>query len=863
MPTLAQRVDLHVAGPTCAGMRVWRVLPTFVAHRLPQAEVAVSRYPWCFCPVPRITTGSRPMPSPLFAGLPIHLRERLHPIVERPLPVTGELVLYWMHHAVRAHENPALDAALHAAVELGLPLLVYQGLAGRHRFNADRHHAFILEGARDAHAELAARGVRAVFHLPTDPSAPSPLPVLAARAALIVTEDFPAPPFPAWTRRLASRTEAPVWALDCACIAPMRSQPRRFERAFELRRHNQLAYTERVPRAWPETDAMAAAYDGALPFQPLDLAVADIPALCASCDIDHSLPPVAHTPGGSVAGYARWQRFKQDGLPSYHRRRNDAAQPWPLGVSRLSPYLHHGQVSPFRIAREAHERGGDGAEKFLDELLIWRELAHNFCAFTEDPEAWDVLPAWARETLDAHAVDPREGVLDHERLARGRSGDRLWDLAQRSLLAHGELHNNLRMTWAKAIPRWTESPRRALLELIDLNHRHALDGSDPNSYGGLLWALGLFDRPFSPERPVTGTLRDRDTAGHARRLDVDAYARRVQAPASGERLRIAVIGAGLSGLAAARALADQNHQVSVFEKSRGLGGRAATRRVTEFEQQADHGAQYFTARDDRFRRRVLSWAQRGVVASWQGRFGAYDGGEIVPAGTDDQRWVGVPGMSSLGRMLAEDLDVSLRTRVAPPERAGDAWLLADDQGNALGRFDRVLIAAPAPQAVELLRAAPELAATAAAVRYGPCWTVMLGLDAPLDLPWEGLFVNQGPLRWAADNGSKPDRQGPVWVLHATADWTGACLHADTQTVVAALVDAFAKVVGSAGVALPALRWSQAHRWLYSLVDAPLDLGCLWDPALGIGACGDWCNGARVEGAWLSGEALAGRVMASA
>ena len=104
--------------------------------------------------------------------------------------------------------------------------------------------------------------------------------------------------------------------------------------------------------------------------------------------------------------------------------------------------------------------------------------------------------------------------------------------------------------------------------------------------------------------------------------------------------------------------------------------------MTEFEQQADHGAQYFTARDARFRRRVLSWAQRGVVAPWQGRFGADDGGEIVPAGTDDRRWVGVPGMSSLGRMLAEDLDVSLETRIAPPERAGDAWLLTDDQGNA-------------------------------------------------------------------------------------------------------------------------------------------------------------------------------------
>lgn len=139
------------------------------------------------------------------------------------------------------------------------------------------------------------------------------------------------------------------------------------------------------------------------------------------------------------------------------------------------------------------------------------------------------------------------------------------------------------------------------------------------------------------------------------------------------------------------------------------------------------------------------------------------------------RWVSVPGMSSLGRLLAEDLDVRLETRIAPPVHVGDDWLLADEQGNALGRFDRVLIAAPAPQAVELLSAAPALAARASAVRYGPCWSVLLGLDAPLGLPWEGLFVNHGPLRWVADNGSKPDRQGPVWVLHANADWTATRL----------------------------------------------------------------------------------------
>jgi len=813
--------------------------------------------------------------------LPDHLRERLRPVSDHPVNAAGELVLYWMHHAVRGHENPALDLALHAAEALRLPLLVYQGLAGRHRFNADRHHAFILEGARDAHRELALRGVQALFHLPAEPAAVSPLRELAARAALLVTEDFPAPPFPAWTRGIAARVQTPVWAVDSACIVPMRLQPKRFDRAFELRRHNQQAYAERVPRPWPETDLTPGAYQGQIPFQPLDLTTANIPVLCAACDIDHTLPPLPHTPGGADAGYARWEAFKREGLARYHRLRNDAAEPWPRGVSRLSAYLHHGQVSPLRIAREAQALGGEGAQKFLDELLIWRELAHNHCFHTHDPEAWATLPDWARATLTAHADDPRERCIDHERLARGDSGDRLWDLAQRSLLVHGELHNNLRMTWAKAVLGWTQSPLRAMAELIDLNHRHALDGSDPNSYGGLLWALGLFDRPFTPERPILGRVRGRDTASHARRLDLEAFARKVDRPARGERLRIAVIGAGLSGLAAARTLADQAHEVIVFEKSGGYGGRAATRRIADFGQQVDHGAQYFTARNPRFRRRVLSWAERGVVARWQGHIGAWDGNDIQAAGANEERWVGLPGMSGLGRMLAEDLELRLQTRVVAPRREGDAWLLLDDQANELGRFDRVVIATPAPQAAELLAHASALATEAASVRYAPCWAAMIGFDAPIELPWDGLFVNRGPLRWIANDGSKPGRGDPVSVLHANADWSRRYLEPERDqassqasdqkpnletnprrsqnAVEETLLQAFAAIVGRP---LPAVVWSRAHRWRYSQADNPLDTDCLWDPNLGIGACGDWCRRGRIEGAWLSGEAAAGRILAA-
>jgi photolyase PhrII len=794
--------------------------------------------------------------------LPDHLRERIWRLTECPPRRDGALVLYWMHHAVRGHENPALDVARLAADALGLPLLVYQGLAGCHRYNADRHHWFIIEGVRDAHAELRRTGLRPVLHVPADPLAPSPLRELAARSALVIGEDFPAPPFPRWAHGLAARIDAPLWLVDCACVVPMRAQPRRFERAFELRRHNRTAYAERVPRAWPALDQVPAAWDDPLPFTPVDLDDVDLAALCAGCAIDHSLGPVTHTRGGSAAGYARWDRFKREGLASYHALRNDAAVAWPRGVSRLSPYLHHGQVSPFRIAREAAAIGGEGAEKFLDELLIWRELAHNFALHTPEPESLEALPAWARETLEAHAADPRPALIDDESLARAGSGDRLWDLAQRSLLIHGELHNNLRMTWAKAIPGWTPSPAAALKQLVDLNHRHALDGSDPNSYGGLLWALGLFDRPFSPERPVTGRLRGRDTSAHARRLDIQRYARRVELP-SGPRLRVAIVGAGLAGIGSARTLQDQGHDVVLFEKSRDLGGRAATRRIGANGNGRsavgfDHGAQYFTVSDPRFLRRVQAWAARGLVAPWQGRLGVWDGARVLQGGGDDRRWVGVPGMSGLARGLATGLAVRLGCRIAPPRREQGGWRLRDEDGELLGRFDRLLIAVPAPQAAVLLdRASVDMGQRAGAVSFAPAWSLMLELEHPLPLPFDGLFCNVGPLRWVASNGSKWGRLGQTCVAIASPDWSRRRLDDEADAIAAALTDA---VVDVCGGEMPRILWSGVQRWRYAQPDPPLELGCLWDGALGVGACGDWCLGARIESAWLSGEALAGRVL---
>jgi photolyase PhrII len=787
--------------------------------------------------------------------LRLHLRERCRILSRGCDEPTGALVLYWMHHAVRGHENPALDAAVALANERGLPLLVYQGLGGNHAYNNDRHHAFILQGARDAHRELAGRGIDTAFHLDRTGKGSSPLPRLAARAAVVVVEDYPAPPFPAWTARLAEHSPAPVIAVDCFCTVPMRAQPKRFDRAFAFRRHNSAEFGRRVPLPWPDPGPVPPRFEGELGFEPLDLERADLVGLCAECEIDHGIPPVAHTVGGSRAGYRRWGEFRDKGLRAYARERNDAAVEWPRGVSRLSPYLHHGHVSPFRIAREAWQAGGDGAEKLLDELLVWRELAFNCCFHCRDPGHLDALPDWARSTLREHAADPRPVIRDTEALARSRTGDRLWDLAQASLRIHGELHNNLRMTWAKAIPFWRPDPQSALDCLIELNHRYALDGSDPNSYGGLLWALGLFDRPF-PDSPVTGKLRRRSSESHSRRLDLQRYGRRVLQPSTGQVRRIAVVGAGISGLTAARTLQDQGHQVTLFEKSRGPGGRAATRDLGACR--FDHGAQYFTVRDPAFGRAVAAWQEAGVVAAWVGRLGQVVRGQIEPFADGQQRLVGVPGMNALGRHLASDLALRTESRVAPPRRVGDHWVLESDAGAPLGDFDFLILAVPAPQARELLApSVPRLARRAAAVEYAPAWTLMLALAEKPPLPFEGLFFRDGPLGWAAQDGAKPGRRGHSWVIHAAPDWTRDHLESPVEEVARDLASAFA---AQTGTGLAGITAQVAHRWRYARPENPLGTGSLWDSQLALGLCGDWCHSARVEGAYLSGLAVAGRLL---
>jgi hypothetical protein len=788
--------------------------------------------------------------------LPPHLTERIRLIQNAPIRPDGEFVLYWMHHAVRSHENPAIDTALSLAANLKLPLLVYQGLGGRHPFNSDRHHMFIMQGAREVQQRLRERHVVHAFCLGHNQTRPSPLTALARRAALVITEEFPAPPFPQWTRMLAGRVNTAVWVVDCTCIIPMQSIKRSFARAYAFRNHTQKEYERRLRRPWQDVTVAADMFKGHYGFDAIDLASADLAELCAQCDIDHTIPPVVHTPGGSSAGYARWEKFKGQGLKGYARLRNDATVEFPQGVSRLSAYLHHGHVSPFRIAREAALDGSKGAAKFLDELLIWRELAHNFCFYHSNPETLDVLPKWAFKTLAQHQHDPRQALYSWERLYRGRTDDALWDAAQKSLRIHGELHNNVRMTWGKAFLKWTSNPQKALDLMIDLNHRLALDGNDANSYGGLLWCLGLFDRPFKPERPVIGTLRPRSTKDHARRLDMAVYAAKIKGPVAGKPLTIGIIGAGISGLFAARTLLDHGHQVQMFEKSENPGGRTATIRDSSFA--FDSGAQYLTVRDERLARYIRSWQTENIAQPWIGKIRVVRKGRMSSENRLTERWVGIPAMDSISMNLAAGIDINFDVTIGSIRKIEDQWHLKDTHQNEHGPYDAVIVAVPPPDSSSFVQSSPALRARISGIQMWPCLAVMAAFDEPLNIPFDAAFIHESAVRWAARNNSKPQRSAAeCWVFHTSDRWSAANADTDEEMRVSLVMDAFFESVGHRRIE-PV--YHRSRYWRSAAAANPLNVGCLWDAKLKLGMCGDWCQMSRVEGAALSGMAMAGCIL---
>lgn len=456
-----------------------------------------------------------------------HLRARTVLANDQPRR-HGEYVLYWMQSTQRLEENWALRGAVRLADRLALPVLVYQGLDPTYPYASDRTHTFVLQGARALAQRADQAGLPYRFALRRRRADDRRVvDRLAARAACVVTDHYPTAGVWQRTARLARRVACQVIAIESVGVVPAGAIPGEEVAARTIRPKlmRDLAHwlepvADRAPRR-----AMPASVLASLDADFVDLARVDLPAAVAACDIDHAVGPV-DIEGGLAPARARLAAFLRDGLARYDERRREPAD--EHGSSRLSRWLHFGMLAAgevVRAARAAHDPESSPVTAFLNEMVVWRELALNLCLRNPRYDQLAALPAWVRRSMAAHAADPREVVYPLTVLERGDTGDDLWNAAQHELVRTGTMHNAVRQLWGKTLLVWTADYAEALRALLHLNDRWALDGRDPNSYAGIQWCFGKFDRPF-PERPVWGTIRPMSLARARAKYDAGAYVAR-------------------------------------------------------------------------------------------------------------------------------------------------------------------------------------------------------------------------------------------------------------------------------------------------------------------------------------------------
>ncbi len=474
---------------------------------------------------------------------------RVRAVNDAPVRADRGWVLYWMTAARRTRANFGLQRAAGLARELKRPLVVLEALRSNYEWASDRLHAFVLQGMADNAAALGrSRATYYPYVERAHDEGRGLLEALAARAAAVVTDDFPAFFLPRMLEAAGRRLDVRLEAVDSNGLLPLRAADRVFPTAFSFRAFLQRTLPDHLVDA-PLEDPLSAGLPAPVPIPreiarrwpaaPQDLLDAK-PSALARLPIDHGVAPgIAR--GGASAGRATLDGFVGEKLARYQE---DRAEPDRDATSGLSPYLHFGQISVHEVfarlmthagwtmrklgrgrggKRDGWWNAGAAADAFLDELVTWRELGYNMCAFNDAYDRYESLPDWARATLEAHARDRREHVYSLDAFERAQTHDPLWNAAQMQIVQEGRMHNYMRMLWGKKILEWSASPRDALAVMIHLNNKYGVDGRDPNSYSGIFWCLGRYDRAWGPERAVFGTVRYMSSENTARKLRVRSY----------------------------------------------------------------------------------------------------------------------------------------------------------------------------------------------------------------------------------------------------------------------------------------------------------------------------------------------------
>ncbi len=423
-------------------------------------------------------------------------------------------VIYWMQAAVRIDDNPALNYALAQAKELNRPFFVFFGLDFAFPGANHRSFTFLFQGLESVRAQFESRGIKFFILKGTGPEL---LKLIPKDVGLLVTDRGYLSLQRSWRAQVAQFLPCRFVEVETETCVPVEvASPKDQWSAATLRRR----LVPLLPFfADPESPGGITAMAGDLPsgWSDLVLSPEEILKKIQTLEI---LPGNARLKGGENAALELLESFAACKLADYDKNKND---PVLQASSGLSPYLHFGHISPRRIrTRILQESGGENSEAFLEQLIVRRELSFNYSWYNPLAGTYEGLPAWARKTLDGHAMDSREYTYGLEQWDKGETHDRGWNAAQIQLRQTGVMAGYMRMYWGKKILEWSKTPQLAFVTALYLNNKYALDGRDSNSIVGVAWCFGLHDRPWG-ERKVFGMIRYMNEKGLRRKFDLEAY----------------------------------------------------------------------------------------------------------------------------------------------------------------------------------------------------------------------------------------------------------------------------------------------------------------------------------------------------
>ena len=458
-------------------------------------------------------------------------------------------VLYWMIAFRRVNYNFSLQRAIEWANKLSKPLLIFEPMTIDYPMASIRFHKFAIEGIQDIQKQTEKSKA---FYFPYVEEkkgiADKLLIELAKNAAVVITDDYPTYFVPQMTAEAKGSIQTTYELVDSNGLLPIRIAEKEYVRAHDFRRfmHKNIEdFLVEVPEKDP-LEYLNLKFDEKLiepmlkKYELVDFNKVNTQDFLNNLNVDKSVE-VSDVVGGYNAAKSRLDLFAKKGFNDYSKLRSHPSED---ASSQLSPYFHFGHISTYEVfekiisseswsvenidpnfvgRREGWWGGSANLESFFDELITWRELGYHTCVKRANYDQYQSLPDWAIKTLDDHANDEREYIYDLSEFTNANTHDEIWNAAQNQLKTEGRIHNYLRMLWGKKILEWTPNPQIALSYLIDLNDRFALDGRDPNSYSGVFWILGRYDRAWGPERPIYGKIRYMTSKSTATKFNLKPY----------------------------------------------------------------------------------------------------------------------------------------------------------------------------------------------------------------------------------------------------------------------------------------------------------------------------------------------------